>query len=341
MMFKRHKTIFAALISLSLLCSCDDLRDNYDDCGVWLEFIYDHNMEYTDSFDPYVGTVNVLVFDESGKLYSSHFATIDELNGRKRLFFGGEGVPQGNYKVVTVGGLTDHFRLSHTDGIDFVPGITSLERVQIALKYEEKVSHEFPNLWFGPTTDIAYKADLSVWPVRLIGQTNKFNISMHRDVINPNTRAEEENPSLFTFEITAPESGVYDHMNRPLVNEPLSYNPHDITYSAQPHDKGTLHLVNGKINTMRLLSGHEGGYSLTIGNTETGEKLMNLDLLALLSATKPARRADGTELPLQEYLDRENDWNVVIVHEGTADRGFVALMIIVNDWIVWETGMGV
>ncbi len=342
-MLNRHKTIFAVIISLLLLCSCDDLRDDYSDCGIWLEFIFDHNMEYTDSFDPHVGTVDVLVFDDAGKLYSSHYTAIDELHGRKRMFLGGLSMPRGNYKVITVGGLTEHFRFSDIAGNDFVPGTTTVEQVQLALEYEESVSHEFPDLWFGPTTEIEYRADLSVWPVHLIRQTNNFHISLQRNVINPHitTRAGEENPSLFTFEITTPESGAYGHMNQPLANEPLSYHPYTLNYSALPVETGTQHRTDGKINTMRLLSDYQGDYSLTISNTDTGKELMNLDLLELLGATKPAVRSDGTELPLQEYLDREGDWNIVIVHEGTADSGFAALMIIINDWIVWTHGVGI
>lgn len=40
------------------LGSCDVMKEDTDNCGVYLEFIYDYNMEYVDSFDPWVNTVD-------------------------------------------------------------------------------------------------------------------------------------------------------------------------------------------------------------------------------------------------------------------------------------------
>lgn len=340
-MFNKLKTILAVIISPLLLASCDDLRDDYEDCGVWLEFIFDHNMEHTDSFDKSVDMVDVLVFDESGKLYSSHYATTEELLGRKRMFLGGEDMPKGKYSIVTVGGLTNHFTLSDLNGGQLVPGVTTLEQVMMALKYEEEVAHEFPHVWFGPSMEIDYRADLRVWPVPLIRQTNKFFLALERDVKN-STRAETDAP-LYTFEITAPESGAYDHTNNSLVNESLLYRPHSLQSDVEPYEDGEFHHTIGKLNTMRLLSDHEGDYTLAVKDNETGEELWSHDLIDLLSMTNDRRSDDGTLLPLQEYLDRQGEWEIIIVHNGTrrpepggGTDGFVALQILVNGWIVWE-----
>lgn len=39
------------------------MKEDTDNCGVYLEFIYNYNMEYVDSFDPWVNTVDIFVFD--------------------------------------------------------------------------------------------------------------------------------------------------------------------------------------------------------------------------------------------------------------------------------------
>ena len=40
-------TVFVSVFLLSCI------REYIDECRTYLEFIYDHNMEYTDSFDPH------------------------------------------------------------------------------------------------------------------------------------------------------------------------------------------------------------------------------------------------------------------------------------------------
>ena len=347
-MLKRFKNILAMTLVL-LVCSCDDLRDSYDDCGIWLEFVFDHNMEYTDSFVEQVGSVDVLVFDSEGKLVLIKAATTDELEGRKRMFLGGS-LPMGDYSVVTVGGMTDHFRFTHHDGSAFAEGQTAIDDVRVALHREEEaqvVSHEFPHLWHGQPVEIRYRADLSVWQVPLIRQTNNFNVTLKHTITHTRngsaTRAEDE--AIYTVEIVAPESGVYNHLNEPLVREKLTYQPYSQQATIEPLETGTgmEHNSTGRINTMRLLSNEEDGYQLVIRNTDTGVEVANYDLFELLGDRDiPSRsRPDGTLLPFQEFLDRTTDWNIVIVHKGPATEGFVAMQIIVNDWIVWYTGMEV
>ena len=340
-MLKRFKIILAMTLAL-LVWSCDDLRDNYDDCGIWLEFVFDHNMEFTDSFEQQVGSVDVLIFDEEGEFILLRSATVEELEGRKRMFLGGA-LPIGNYTVLTVGGLTEHFRFAHRDGSDFTRGITKLQDVSLALHQPEEggtVSHEFPHLWYGKPVEINYRADLSVWQVPLIRQTNKFNIVLQHTLTKTRTgsgtRAEED-PIVFAAEIVAPEAGVYNHLNDPLMHEKLTYQPYSQQASIEPSVTGMVHKNTGRINTMRLLENEEEGYRLVIRNTDTGKEVQSYDLLELLAES--AFRSDGTPIPLQEYLDREWDWDIVIIHNAPVTEGFTALKIVVNNWIVWDTDM--
>ncbi len=345
-MFNRLKTILAVIISPLLLASCDDLRDDYEDCGVWLQFIFDHNMDNTDTFSQNVDKVDVLVFDESGKLYSLHQSTTAELSGSKRLFIGGTDMPKGKYTIVTVGGLTDHFVFSQHNGGGFAPGLTTLDQVRIALKYNTEVAHEFPHLWFSPATVIDYKADLSIWPIRLVRQTNKFNVALEHNT-GGSTRAETET-SRYTIEITTPESGAYGHTNAPLLSDPLVHHPYSLSSGVTPTENGETHYVVGDLNTMRLFENHGEGYTLTIRDTESGEVVWDHDLIDLLSMTGERRLPDGTPISLQEYLDRQGEWNLIIVHNspppppsGDPTQGFIALQIRVNGWIVWTSGVGI
>ncbi len=369
-MFNRRLKILAVIAASCLaLASCDDLRDSYEDCGVWLEFIFDHNMDRADSFGDGMESVDVLVFDADGKFYSSEYSTIDQLEGGKRMFLGHPDMPFGKYEVVTVAGLTDHFSLTDMEGGEFVPGVTTIDEVRHALEYDDpdNVDHEFPHMWFGPAVEIDYRANLTVWPVPVMRQTNKFSIAYTHTLTETVTdtptveRATRVTDSpLHTVRIVAPESGAYDRWNRPIAHDETSYNSHSIISDRWDVDNGEVKASLANLNTMRLLADHPDGYTLDIHETQTGGLVMRADLLDLLARTKPGN------MSLQEYLDREGEWNIVLEVTTTKEKeiirepgeiiiitppeepdppiirsDYIALKITVNNFILWDTGISI
>ena len=353
-MFNRFK-ILASIVSIFVLASCDDLRDSYVDCGVWLEFVFDHNMDKADSFGEGMNTVDVLVFDADGKFYTDHKATIDQLDGRKRMFLGDPEMPFGKYSVITLAGLTDHFHLSDMDGGEFVQGVTTIDDVRHALRYDdaENVNHEFPHLWFGPAVEIDYRANLSVWRIPVIRQTNNFSVAYLHTLTETTTQTggtRATDTPLHTIDIVAPESGAYDRWNAPLSNNATTYRSHSIVSNREEIKNGEVKTSVANLNTMRLLSDHTGEYTLNIRETQTGGLVMQADLLDLLSRTKPAN------MSLQEYLDRQGEWNIVLEVTTTKDKeiiyvdppippiirsDYIALKITVNGWVLWDSSVGV
>lgn len=321
-----------------ILLSCERIKDDMDDCGIYLEFIYDYNMEYTDSFDPQVGSVDLFVFDEAGKYLFTKQASRGELTGNKRMFLGGD-LPFGQYKILTLGGLSGSFRVSDREGNAFVSGETDLEEVQVALKRESSVvSHEFPSLWIGTAQDVEYRADLSVYPVSLIKETNRFDLVLARSEGSPKEATITE-AVPYTFEIVTPEGAVYGHDNAPKSKEKVTYTPY---FSAA--GDGETELSEARINTNRLFYAKEYDYRLIIRSAATGKLLWDYDLMNLLEHTKPVSRPDGSTLPMQEYLDRQSEWHIVVFYKeepGGGPEGFVALKVVINDWIVWINDIGV
>lgn len=59
--------------------------------------------------------------------------------------------------------------------------------------------------------------------------------------------------------------------------------------------------------------------------------------MTLLSKTKPEKRPDGSVLPMQEYLDRQSEWHIVILYKGdeNVEGGFVAIGVKINGWLLW------
>lgn len=294
----------------ALLTACNTLTEDYRECGVWLEFVFDHNMEFVDSFSTQVETVEVALFDDRGLPVRNVHAEVSSLVGRNRMWVGG--IPAGRYTVLTVGNYTpEHFLLDNS----------TLDRASVALK-EASTSRRFPHLFGGRPILIDVTDHGSVHRVPMMRHTNRFDVAL-QVVGAPSTRA-----VAHTVEIEAPEAGAYDIHDRPLDLRGVTYRPHTL-------DERSAHL-----NTMRLLE-QEGEYRIVVRATGgTCDELWSGQLLPLLAATKPAARPDGTPLPSAEYFDREGQWNIVIVcRDGGVGGAFVAQKIVINGWVVWQNGM--
>ena len=82
------------------------------------------------------------------------------------------------------------------------------------------------------------------------------------------------------------------------------------------------------MNTVRLLYDEDYDYKLIVYDTRTGLRAWDYDLMKLLESRKPMLRPDGSTLPVQEFLDRQSEWRLVILYkEGENPSGFVALSI--------------
>jgi hypothetical protein len=345
-MYTKLKII--ALTAVLALSSCEPIRDSYAECGVWLEFIFDYNMEFADSFDSQVKTVDVFIFDGEGKFALAKHAAVGDLEGHKRMFIGNGLLPFGKYRILTVGNLCAPFRFTHRGNL-LIPGVTTIEEVLLALDTKE-ASREFGHLFFGPDMEVNFRADQSVWPVPLVRETNRFSILLQTQTESSEGGMRAEIDPMHAIEIVAPESGAYDYLHNPADQNELTYRPYFIQSSIDYEDKAVVRQTIAHINTMRLLENHGNGYRLSVRDVASGKEIWNKDLLPLLSGAHSPFRPDGTGLPNGEYLDRECDWHIVIIYTYNDPGGtippntdlegvFKALKIIVNNWIVWENEM--
>lgn len=69
-----------------------------------------------------------------------------------------------------------------------------------------------------------------------------------------------------------------------------------------------------------------------------GNSLWEYDLMELLEEIK-AGLYPGSSLSMQEFLDRQSEWNLKIRYKDKG--GFVAVAIEVNGWIIWLNDIGV
>ena len=311
-MFGKTKSLFLIVASMLCMASCESIREDLPRCELWLEFVFDYNMEYADAFNPQVKSVDVLVFDSDDKLLFTKSAKVAALVGGNRMSLTDE-LDFGSYKVLTVGSLSDRFRLSDNAGNKLVPGTTTLQQVIVSLKREtDVVNFEFQHLYFGEVVEVDHlpsNTNHKIYPVNLIRDTNRFNLAL---------MGYEENKvdgTQYTFEIQAPENAVYSWENEPTGQGPVTY---------VPYYTGPGFLI------LKLPSR---------ANTEA--EVWSYNLMTLLSIARPVSRYDGTELPFQEYLDRQSEWNLIFTVVEKPGGGFLQIGIVVGTWIHWLHGMEV
>ena len=96
-MFGKTKSLFLIVASMLCMASCDSIREDLPRCELWLEFVFDYNMEYADAFNPQVKSVDVLVFDSDDKLLFTKSAEVAALVGGSRMSLTDE-LDFGSYK---------------------------------------------------------------------------------------------------------------------------------------------------------------------------------------------------------------------------------------------------
>lgn len=341
-MSRKLKTILPTLIA-SVCVSCGSIHDSLEDCGFYLEFVYDYNMEYVCSFTTHVPSVDVYVFGGDDKLVATRRALVSELTDGNKMYLNEGFDPGTTYKILAVGGLCDQFALTDAHGNPCRDGQTSITDLQLALERQsDEVSHEFTSLWFSrEVASVAYPAYKQTVRVPLVKDTNVFNITLVSNDANGRSRGPSEWPSSdevpYTFEIHTPEGGVYGWDNAPIRHEAVRYIPHTLSGNTSA---GSLAVA--RMNTMRLLDDRntagESGYRFVVRNRKTLQAAWDYDLIDLLDKTNGYTRPDGSPLPMHEYLDRKSVWDIIILHRGGFDEqddGFTALAIRVGPWIHW------
>lgn len=326
-MFGKMKSLFLIITSVLFIASCDSIREDLPRCDIWLEFTFDYNMEYTDAFDPQVKSVDVFVFGNDDKLLFSRRSEASALIDGNRMSLA-DNLEFGSYKILTVGSLADNFHVLGDAGRGLIPGTTTLQQVAVALKREaDIVDFEFPHLYFGEVVKVDHlpsDTNHQVYRVNLIRNTNRFNIALMR-------YGENEITGNYTFEIQTPESAAYSWENEPTDRRPVAYVPH---YTGQGETSDVI--VSTRLNTMRLFNRDGWDYRFLIRNADTGAEVWSHDLMTLLSIARPVSRHDGTELPFQEYLDRQSEWNLMLsVSEKSGGGGFIQIGLVVGTWIYW------
>lgn len=316
-------TLALCLSLLGLFSSC--IYEDEVDCPCEVRFVYDYNMEFADAFPSQVDDVMLFIFDADGRFVSSLQDSGPHLNADYRMPLQ---LPPGRYHLVAWAGLltdTDCYHLN----CDLQRGTSTADDLLLCLQAEEDEYDQcLTDLWHGQVTDFEVSADApSYATISLVKDVKRFKVLLQ------DTEGNALSKDDYSFAITT-ANRMLDHHNEPCECEPLAYRPYSLTEATISNDdtptRATdLHALVAEMGTLRLTDDVPARF--TVRNERKRQNLFDVDLLKYLNLMKLEVHAD---MSLQEYLDRESSYQIILIM-GHNDAGQeVMLSLQINAWTI-------
>lgn len=333
MKLKNYLVALVALASVATLTSCDMMTEDEDttNCGLFVTFKYDYNLQRSDMFGDHVGGVTLYVFDSDGRFvrtYSnSNIPSMGRmLDGKYTHAMQILDLPAGKYRLIALANQKSYEATLATPGAKYrrseLQRGDDNEQLTVTLDREagsvagvpaespSYVSNVAPldTLWHGMTgaelIDVK-DADKTVAEISMVRDTKMLTIGLH-NLDDPAGITTEE----FDYFIVD-RNGRLAYNNTLLKDDDLVYTP----FYKWDTDNADL---NGGVATERTahacltfnrLIWHEKSDDnalLIIRNRQTGKEVCAIDLAYFLAQGRNAY--DLFAYSRQEYLDRAYDF---------------------------------
>lgn len=336
-LFFRVTTFFLIIAFASMFYSCDWIYDDLDPCRTTfrLRFRYDYNINYADAFAHDVTSVNVWVFDGSGK-----FVWKGENSGealKSDDFYMDLPVPEGKYDIVAWCGMKDNDDFS----LD-TSSPTSPEQLCVMLNlspvsrtdFGEFVSdNKLKPIFHSRLQDLELKENPTANEIKII-DVPLVKDTHYLQVILQNMSGEEMEAEDFSVRITSNNQKL-DWKNDVVPSQPLfSYAPWNTMYGATGMDKD----INGKpdttvstllceLTTSRLM---EDSYPrLVVTRLTDNTEIIRIPLIDNLLLIK----GQYYDMPDQEFLDRKGDFSLTFFLDSNLNWN-IASGIYIQNWAV-------
>lgn len=327
-----------ALMALAFLAlpftSCSDgfIFDEEGDCTpkYYVKYVFDMNMQYADAFPSKVESVTLFMFDKTtGELAATYTESGEALKADGYMMK--VDVDPGEYELLAWCGLEnndDHFTLPEaitlpehahcTMARDYDETGRAFQNNRLNSLFHGKIYATFPEEY-----------GEYVVTVPLIKDTNNINISMQHVAGEPLTA------DMFTVTMTE-GNGHLAHDNSIIEDEDIDFLPWhvadgivDITGSRADDEETPLNYFKAEISTSRLMADRNPRINIT--DNATGEVVYSIPIVQW---ALEFRSAVHSEMDDQEYLDREDEYNVMLYLDNKDDRGWLAATIYINGWRV-------
>ena len=322
------RKLLLALVSLAMLSSCDMMTEDEDitNCGLFVTFKYDYNLQRADMFGDHVGGVTLYVFDSEGRFVrtyeNNNIPTMGMMiDGKYTHAMQVLDLPEGKYRLIALAHQKGYEATLATPGAKYHRSTLAVgdnnEKLTVKLDREAGTNGSNPmvsnvapldTLWHGMTgaevveVKEAYK---TVANISMVRDTKMLTIGLH-NLDDPTGISTEE----FDYYIVD-RNGYLAYNNTLLPDDDLVYTP----FYKWNTDNSDL---NGGIATERTahacltfnrLVWHEKSDDnalLIIRNQNTGKEVCAIDLAYFLAQGRNAY--DLFAYSRQEYLDRAYDF---------------------------------
>lgn len=333
-------SMFSAILLGLCTTGCSMMDTDRSDCpeGLYVNFVYDYNIQRADMFKDHVGYVTVYVFDESDNLVIKrsvgNYGSDSPLKTYGyRMHFTEEELPAGTYRLMALAMQKDWDEALATPGAKYrrtEPSSrgTSKSEISVTLDRGEKnadglypVSNVAPmdTLWhgtlLGASSVTVVPQEPSYATISLVRDTKTLNVTL-RDIDHPTLPSADK----YALTITAP-NGRLDCDNNVIADDTLLYTPYaewttEYPDASENPDSVEWRTAHYDINFNRLMyrSSADNDAVLRIVNKDDGKIIGEFDLAAILSEGRSAFQT--ANYSRQEYLDREYDYHLDFFLKG-------------------------
>lgn len=315
-------TVLALAFSLS---SCNTIDDDLDDCmeSYEVRFRYDYNMKWADAFAHEVHGVCLYAFDDNGKL--AHVVSDSgEALAQKGYTLKVDFNPAG-YDLIAWAGEPSF----PSYDIPLRPATISDLQCSMHTRHvlDENEDYIVESLNLTPL----FHAE-EVHPQATVeGRRHITDMSLVKDtktirVIIQQMDNKAINPDDFDFVITTDNCHIDAH-NNVMREHQLRCLPYYEGYGSAEGSTGQqLNVLVAQITTSRLMEDSED--ELVIYNKNSREDVLAIPLVKYLLLTQ----AEGHNIPPQEYLDRQDEYNMTFFLDS--NQQWIRTHIVINDWVV-------
>jgi hypothetical protein len=299
------------------MVSCTWVKDDLDDCpyGFWLKLRYTYNILDVEAAPKYVTDAYVYIYDSDGKYVKRIYVNRGDLvtnDYRVRI----EDLPEGDYQFVVWSGMgNSQYAVSgDTKTIsDF-----RLSLVGAGGNY----AGELPALYHGYLQSVHFDDSYAQYDVELMKNTNQLAclvVTVSDEIIM--------NPDDYTLEVTA-DNVTMDAYNHVVPAATTTYEPFvKEGVIIDDSDYGKLPGIKFNIMTLRLMSDKD--CRLILRNKQSGQSLFNISFAEYIGMIGTFYTNLGREIPVQEYLDRQDFYTIVFYLSAELDR---LIQLQVNSW---------
>lgn len=342
---KEANKILLFTVLAGAMASCDSvLGFEEGDCSIEyrVKFKYDYNIDRVDAFAQEVERVALYAFDADGNF------VYQKSEQGERLADGSYSmqvdIEPGDYHLVAWAGLDNQsFAIPVLTAGSKIEDLTVLTHretnAQTRAEGEEGkyiVKEKLSDLWHGEVTQQSFTRSgrQNIITVPLVKNTNTIRVVIAQVNTNPDklvTRISKDRFSCVLYD----DNGWMNYDNTLLKDNLLTYLPY-ITedsaiktraLSANQSTEVEYPAAVAEISVARLLETQKP--QLKIIDQETGKDLLgNGSLISYLSLLKP----EQLKMPLQEYLDREDNYGIIFFVDENLT--LIKSVIQINNWIV-------